>query len=160
MNGRLLGIKKTTIIRLSFIVNFILLTLGCVYFFSQKTYEECFFVFCLFIGIHFIVRSMLFGFDSSCYIGNLLLFIGLFYFYCRGLDIYYIYPAFIVLAFSIASFLTYCFFRQPFNLFLSLSLLFAVFSTLFYIVNVISIYFFLAILIAVVLSWVCRYLTL
>ena len=147
MQGRLFSIKKTTILRLSFIINFILYFSSLVFSFTiLKVDNLWFFSFCVFMGLELLIKSALFKHDSSCYFGISLFFIGFFYFYCYFLQILNIYIVFLLISFSFASFSTYSLFRQPFQLYGSLSLFFASISTFIYIINVISFSIFLALL--------------
>ena len=160
MRGRIFTIKKTTILRLSFIINLLLFVASSVIsFFVIKNYNLWFFMFCLFIGLHLIIRSFLFKFDSSCYFGFLLLFVGIFYLYCLLLNLA-MYPLFILLSFSIASYLTAFFYKQSFHYFLSISLILVDIGLLLYMINIITIWIFLAIMLAVVILLICRYFTL
>lgn len=160
MRGRIFTIKKTTILRLSFIINLLLFVASSVIsFFVIKNYNLWFFMFCLFIGLHLIIRSFLFKFDSSCYFGFLLLFVGIFYLYCLFLNLA-MYPLFILLSFSIASYLTAFFYKQNFHYFLSISLILVDIGLLLYMINIITIWIFLAIILAVVILLICRYFTL
>lgn len=158
MNGRVLKVKKTTLLALSFILCSTLflgfsLFLGLYY----KRYNDWFFVFCFCVGLHFIFRAWLISVDSSCYLGFSMLLIGLMYFYVYWLDISKLFPSFILLSLAFASFFTYTCYGQPFQFTLFLSLLFVSFATAFYILNVISIGIFLAFIFLSVLLLVCRY---
>ena len=160
MRGRIFTIKKTTILRLSFIINLLLFVASSlISLFVIKNYNLWFFMFCLFIGLHLIIRSFLFKFDSSCYFGFLLLFVGIFYLYCLFLNLL-MYPLFILLSFSIASYLTAFFYKQNFHYFLSISLILVDIGLLLYMINIITIWIFLAIILAVVILLICRYFTL
>lgn len=158
MRGRIFQVKKTTLLALSF-------CLCCVAFVSislflaveLKRYNDWFFVFCTFVGLHFCLRAFLMRVDSSCYLGTTMLLVGLSYFYCNNMGIYNLYSAFILLAFAFGSFFTYCSFKQSFQLALFLSLIFATFALAFYLLNAISVYIFLALLLLCVLLLVCRY---
>lgn len=160
MRGRLLNIKKTTLLRLSFILNLILYVI--VTALCYKNFEEenlYFFLFCIFVGIHLLLKSMLFRLDSSCYFGNLLLGIGAFYLYCWWLDILFIYTVFIMLVFAFSSFTNYCYFSQPLHLYLSFSCLFVAIGLGLYHIKLISLLFFLAIVVGSMLLLVVRFLT-
>ena len=160
MRGRILNIKKTTILRLSFIINavlFVILSSLSVIFLDNN--DIYFFLFCFLVGVHLLVKSMLFKLDSSCYFGNLLFFLAAFYFYCQHIGIDYIYPFFVLLAFCISSFTIASFFDQPLHYFLAISLLFAAIGLLFYQIKLISLIVFLAIVAACVLLLVIRFFT-
>ena len=161
MRGRIFTIKKTTILRLSFILNtlfFIISTL--LSFLVIKNYDLWFFTFCIFVGLHLIVRSFLFRLDSSCYFGSLLLLIGAFYIYCLLFDILSFYTVFLTVAFSLASYLTAYFCNQNFHYYLSFSLFFVSIGLMLYLINLISIWIFLAIIAVIMILLVCKYLTL
>lgn len=160
MRGRILTIKKTTILRLSFILNILFFVASSIIsFLVIKNNDLWFFMFCIFIGTHLIIKGILFKFDSSCYFGSLLLAIGLMYIYCLCLNILNFYPVFLVISFSLSSFLTGFFFKQQFHYYLSFSLYFLSLDLLFYMINLISIWIFLAILAVIVVLLVCKYFT-
>lgn len=161
MKGRLFTIKKTTLLRLSFIINILLfITSSLIDFLVIKNYNLWFFVFCIFIGLHLLIRSFLFKFDSSCYFGFLLLFVGGFYLYCLLLKLVEFYPVFLIISFSLASYFTAFIYKQNFQYYLSFSLIFVALGLVLYLINLISILIFVAIILAVVLLLVCRYFTL
>lgn len=160
MRGRLFSIKKTTWLKLSFILNLILfIVTTTVTLLFTRQYDLWFFIFCIFIGVHLIIRGALFKFDSSCYFGYLLLFVGAFYIYCLHLNILSFYSVFVIIAFALASLFTAHFYRQTFHYFLSFSLLFLSIGLILYLINLISLWIFLAIIGVVVISLVCRLLT-
>ena len=159
MKGRILSIKKTTLLRLSFIVNFIFyittLILSLTVFNTKNLW---FFSFCIFVGVVLITKSMLFRTDSSCYFGTLLFCIGIFYLYAVYFDIMHFYSVFVIASFSIASFMTFSFFKEQFQLLLCISLFFASITTIIFLLKFISIYIFLAFIFANVLLLICSYL--
>ena len=160
MRGRIFTIKKTTLLRLSFIINLVLfIVMSAISFFVIRNYNLWFFMFCIFIGLHLILKSMLFKFDSSCYFGTLLFLLGLMYIYTIVFNITNFYVVFIVIAFALASFFTGFFFKQSFHYFLSFSLYFVSLDMLFYLINFISIWIFLALLALIVILLICKYLT-
>ena len=133
MRGRILSIKKTTILKLSFVINILLFQVSSVLsFVLVKNYDLWFFAFCIFIGLHLIIKSCLFKFDSSCYFGTMLLTVGLFYVYCSMLSIINFYPVFITLSMSLASFFTAFFYKQNFHLYFFRIISFVNFSSFFY----------------------------
>lgn len=158
MRGRIFLVKKTTLIALSFVlcqVAFVCISLYLALGF--KRYNDWLFVFCAMVGIHFTLRSVLMRIDSTCYLGSTMFMIGGFYFYCKAMGVFNMYPAFILLSFAFGSYFTYISFRQPFQLTLFISLIFATFALAFYILNIISLYIFLAFLFACVLLLICKY---
>lgn len=159
MRGRILSIKKTTILKLSFVINILLFLVSSVLsFVLVKNYDLWFFAFCIFIGLHLIIKSCLFKFDSSCYFGTMLLTVGLFYVYCSMLSIINFYPVFITLSMSLASFFTAFFYKQNFHYYISFALYLLSIFLLFFMINYISLWIFLAILACLVLLLVGRYL--
>ena len=158
MNGRIFTIKKTTLLRLSFILCSLFYLISTVLFIVfEKINDAWFFNFVFFIGLFLIIKSILFKQDSSCYFGFILFLIGFFFYLAYYFRIGYLYSVFIILAFSISSFNTYVFFNQPFQFYISLSLFFAATLTFIFIINVISIEIFLALMGAVVLLLCCSY---
>ena len=141
------GIKKTTILHLSFVLIFILYVASVVLSFTVfKVDNLWFFGFCTATGSVLIIKSGLFKLDSSCYFGLILFFVGFFYFYSIIFDVQYIYSCFVILSFSISSFVTAIYFYQPFQFILSLSLFFAAIIAYLFVLQVISLTIFLAIL--------------
>lgn len=161
MKARVLTIKKSTWLGLSLAVNiFLFATVSVLFCLFLKNYDFWFFAFCLFIGLHLINKSLLFKFDSSCYFGALLFLIGALYFVAWWFDIINFYSVFVLASFSFASFTTYSFFVQSFQLFLALSLFFVSIGLLLFLINLISLWIFLAIIGANVILLVVRYFTL
>lgn len=161
MRGRIFSVKKTTLLALSFAVclwSFVAISLVLVL--DKRRYDDCFFVFCTFVGLHFMFRAFLMKIDSTCYLGVTIFLVGVLYFYAQYMQILSLYPALILLAFAFGSYFTYVRYHQPFQFTMFLSLIFATFSLAFYILNVISLYIFLAFLLLCVLLLLCRYLLL
>ena len=159
MRGRFLSIKKTTILRLSFILSMIIYATLTIFTMTTKSIENAwFYYFCILIGLFLITKSCLFRLDSSCYFGCILLFIGSFYFLAISYSIEYLFSVYVLLAFSLSSFSTYIFFNQPFQFYISLSLFFASVLTFIFILGIISLGFFLALIALVVLLLCCSYL--
>jgi len=161
MTGRIFNIKKTTILKLSFIFNsFIAVLLSVLSFIYKGANDDYFFLFCNFLGLHLLVKSALFGLDSTCYLGSALFFCGAFYFYCDFLMLSRYYIVFLVLAFCVASFFTHCFFVRPVHLNVAFALLCATIFTFLFVINSISLWVFLAILVVDVLLLTVRIFTL
>lgn len=161
MKSRVLSVKKSTWLSLSLVVNiFLFVTASVLFCLFLKDYNLWFFIFCLFIGLHLINKSLLFKFDSSCYFGVLLFLIGFLYFIAWWFDILNFYSVFVLISFSFASFCTYSFFHQSFQLFLALSLFFVTIGLFLFVINLISIWIFVAILALSVILLVIRYFTL
>ena len=161
MRGRIFSIKKSSLLLCSFILNAIFFVGGSLisYFVFGQT-NNWFFLFCISVGLHLLIKSLLFKYDSSCYFGSVIFLLGIFYFYSNALNIFYFYPVFVVLAFAIASLMTFYYFEQPYHLILSLSLFFVTIGLLFFLLNKISIWIFLAISLLGVLLLIVRYFTL
>ena len=159
MRGRFLSIKKTTILRLSFVLCMIFYATLTIFSITTKRIENAwFYYFCISVGIFLIIKSLLFRLDSSCFFGCILLFVGVFYFLVFFENIEFLFSVFVLFAFSISSFNTYVFFNQPFQFYISLSLFFASVLTFIFILGIISLGFFLALIALDVLLLCCSYL--
>lgn len=160
MRGRILGMKKTTILKLSFILSGLLFVgLSTLSFIQNGLNNDYFFFFCLCAGAHLGLKSALFRLDSSCFLGSVLFFVGGFYFYCLFFDILFIFPSFVLLAFCVAFFITHCFFGRKNQFFLAFILLFVAIFTFLFQIKSISLAFFLALMGIIVLLLVVRFLT-
>ena len=158
MQGRLLGIKKSIWLLISLFFNILLFLFGSIFFaLVYNLYDFWFYLFCFCVGCHLIFKSFLFKYDSACYFGVTLALIGIFYFYSLILNLLYLYPVFVVLAFSISSLVTYYFYKQQFQFFLFLSLFFVTIGLLFFMINLISIWIFLAIIGVSVILLILRF---
>lgn len=160
MRGRILRVKKTTLLIIS-----VALCLSAIIGLGVTSWcngykNEWFFIFCAFVGVHFLFRAYLMRVDSNFYLGIVMFLVGVSYFYCEMAGVLKIYPSFILLAFAFASFFTYFAYKQPFQFIIFLSLIFATFGLAFYLLNLLSLYIFLAFLLLSVLLLVCRYLIL
>ncbi len=125
-----------------------------------KQYNFWFFIFCINIGFHLIIKSIFFKFDSACYFGVLLFLLGCFYFYCYYIEISYFYPVFILISFALSSLITFYCFKQPYHFVLSFSLFFVTIGLLFFLINQISIWIFLAIILISVILLIIAYFSL
>ena len=125
MNGRVLTIKKTTWLNLSFALASLVATIGGLlsFFYFKKEYHF-FYIFCICTGVHLFVKRILFKLDSACFLGFVLLLIGAFYFYVELFAIFEFFGIFVVLAFYCSSLFVYGFFNQKFHLIISISLFF------------------------------------
>lgn len=147
MNGRILSIKKTYILRATAILcvlSFIASIFMSIFLLNSP--ELWFYFFCLFVGIFQLVKGFLFRFDSCLYLGTLLCAIG-------GAGLLYTFAHieqyagfFIALAFVAASVVTYCFSGQKFHLIFSYSIIFVLLYTYLYIKNFITTPIFIAFL--------------
>ncbi len=159
MEGRIFKIKKTTILSVSFHMTFLLFALFTLLsIFLFKNNYLWFFFFCLFIGGHLLIKSSLFRLDSSCYFGSVLFWVGVMGLLVNSLGLYFFQSVYYILAFSFASFTTFCFFRQRFHLLLSLILFIIDIAWFCYKVKLIALWVFIMVLVTCVLSFVIRYL--
>lgn len=125
MQGRLAGIKKSYLIRISAILLlfvFIVSVLLDIYLLNVA--ELWFFSFCLCIGLFELVESFLFHFDSAFYFGSLLSLIGSSGYIFTFPEISKFAVFFVALSFLIASLLTSIVYKQKFHLIISFSILF------------------------------------
>lgn len=77
-SGRLSGVKKTYILKGSAIICFLSALLFIfLSFYFNKTENEWFYFFCIFSGLHELIKGVLFNMDSSSYLGSSLLFTGI-----------------------------------------------------------------------------------
>lgn len=161
MLGRILSVKKSYWLFVSAIVNsLVFLSASVLCLVLYDNYNAWFFIFCISIGIHLIIKSLLLRYDSSCFMGVILFLVGIFYFYCLCLNLFNLYPVFIVISFATSSLITFYFFKQPYHFILSLSLFFVSIGLLFYLINIFSIWIFLAILSLSVILLIVKYFTL
>lgn len=145
MNGRLLGIKKTFLLRacaLLFLWGFLAYIFVCI--FVLKNPVLWFFGFCLFLGVFEIIKSTLFCLDSSLYLGSLITSIGIvgFIFSYTPTAMYAAY--YIAGAFIIASLVTYTFCGQRFHLIIAFIIQFLTIYSLLLTKNFISVPIFIA----------------
>lgn len=125
MRARLIGIKKTYLLRISVVLAilfFIVTTAVSIIYF--KIADLWFYSFCLSISIFELTKGLLFKLDSSFYLGLINLFIGIsgyIAWFTETIDfiIFYISTSFII-----SSLLTFCITKQNFHLFFSFSLFF------------------------------------
>lgn len=142
MKSKLAGIKKINILRGVVILN-CLIFLATIFLsiFVFKANYLWFFFFCICAGNYLLVKSHLYNTDSNFYLGNVLLFLGLFFvlnhFYPFSSTFYLI-----VSAFVIGGVFTYIVYRQLFHLFVSEVLLLIMASYFAYRQNIINIYIF------------------
>ena len=160
MRGRVLNIKKTTLLMLSFILQTLLfLCLSTITIFVWKQENLYLFVFMLCVGIHLIFKSLLFRLDSACYFGIVLFCLGIFYFYCFYLKILPFYVVFVLISLAIASLVCGMFFSQPLHYTFVVFCIFLVIGVLLFLIKNISLIVFLAIVVVSVLLLVVRILS-
>lgn len=76
--GKISGIKKTYLLRSSAIICTISALLFIfLSFYFHKTQNEWFYLFCMFCGLHQVVKGALYNTDSSSYFGSTLTIIGI-----------------------------------------------------------------------------------
>lgn len=139
MTGRIFGIKKSLILKLSVLMFlWAFIAFVCVSIFYLKSPEIWFYGFCLFLGSFELVKSFLFKFDSSLYLGSLLCFIGTFCFVFTYTETAKYSYLFIALAFLCASIFTFIFTGQRFHLIIAFSIIFVTIYTLLYVKSLIS----------------------
>ena len=158
MKGRIFGIKKTTVLKLSFVVT------STIFLLCSALSERLlsipnlwFYSFLIATGIYLIIKSALFRLDSACFFGSLLLIMGVSYLYCYFLKILNFYSVFVLLSFSLASLFSGYFFKQNFQYLLSFSLFFIAIFCFLFLLNIISLWIFLAIIGLCVLLLVVAY---
>ncbi len=125
MRGRLIGIKKTYLLRTSAILAILFFiastTLSIIYF---KIADLWFYCFCLSISIFELTKGLLFKLDSSIYLGLVNLFIGISG-YTSWLSETIDYTIFYISAsFILASLFTFGITKQKYHLIFSFSLFF------------------------------------
>ena len=125
MKGRVLTAKKSIVLYVfAAIMLFSFVVLSTLSFVVFKRPKLWFFSFCLCFGLYELLRSILLSIDNSLYLGSLLVGIGIAGFVIDFADLQRYAPILIAMAFAIASFLVFVFYRQSFHLVLSFSLIF------------------------------------
>ena len=146
MRGRILKIKKSTLLKASFSLACIFFIFSTIFFiFFSKHQDFWFFCFLMEAGSCVFLRGLFLKIDSSHFLGIVMFFIGATFFYCFFTNISYVYPSFLPLSFSLASLLTYGCFGNKLHL---KSFVFFVFLSLFiffFQISVLPFDFFLAI---------------
>ncbi len=159
MRGRVLGIKKTNILRCSFfIVWLLIITETVLSIVLLKNNYLWFYGFCLLLGLHLLIKASLFRLDSSCYFGFLLFFIGLSGIFWNFLPISNYIGSMLIFSFFLASFMTFLFYRQRFQLFIAFILFFAGACQLLFEIKLIPFWISLAIGGVGVLLFILKYL--
>ena len=159
MRGRVLGIKKSIWLILSLVINAIIFATLSAFALMNGKYNDIFYIFCLSTGIHLFFKSLLFKFDSSCYFGLTLFMVGATYFLAQYFQVYYLYPAFIIISFAVSSLITGIVYKQPFQIFLAISLFFVSLGLVLFLLKFISAWIFVAFAIVGVLLLVIRFFT-
>ena len=157
MRGRIFGIKKSYILTSAFVLlaaAFLALTLLTILLFKQ--YYLWFFIFCACCGGYQLLKGVLFHFDSAFYFGILLLSVAGTGFYSTFFNGYF-QSLYYILDFAIASYLTFVFFGQKFQLYLAILLYFVALFWLFFKIKFISIGIFVALTCASVVIFILYY---
>lgn len=142
MRGRLSGIRRTLLLRISAGLHGIL-ALFFLFFsiFYLKEAELWFFLFLICCGSFLLTKSILFHSDSSFYFGNLLFQNGV----VGVIGTYYLLPsATYLFATALASLFTMVFFKQKFHLVIACVFLYSGINTLCYQLKVINLTIFLS----------------
>lgn len=158
MQGRILGVKKSYILTSMMVVlsaTFVALTLVSILLFNM--YYLWFFIFCACCGLYQFLKGVLFKFDSAFFFGVLLICIAGVGFYVQFSGKQYFESVFYILAFAVASYLTFIFFQQKFHLYFSIMLYFVSFEWLLTKIKVLSIPIFVAICVASVIIFILCY---
>lgn len=147
MNGRILGIKKSTLINGAFYLSTVMFCFSTIYFiFFSNLKDLWFFAFCIESGFCIFLKGFLLRIDSLNFFGVFLISIGNFYVYCLFLNIISFYIVFIFLSLSLASLLNFWIFKNKIHIKSYIFFLLTSFFIFFYILNVIPFGFFVAIL--------------
>ncbi len=159
MRGRILNIKKSSILRCSFLLTWLLI-IGEILLSTLllKNNYLWFYGLCLFLGLHLLLKSTLFHLDSCCYFGFLLFFIGISGILANFTPLGHIFLTLITFAFGLASILTYLFFDQQFHFFIAIILFFVAIGVFFSQIGLIPFWISLAILAVGVLLFILKYL--
>ena len=150
MRGRIVGVKKTKILKFVLITHLLLfLTAILINILIIPNYPAFwYFAFSFLVGTYEVLKSRLFKLDSGFYLGSFLIFIGIsgFVFTFTKTDSYWC--LYLLADFFIASFLTFLVCGQYFHLIFDFSLLFIIIFTSFYTFSLITLPIFIAFLVA------------
>lgn len=124
MTGRVLGIKKTYILRISALLSTIFFISSLIFVITHQKYSLWFFNFCLAVGFFELCKSFLFNLDSSLYIGFLLSTIGASGYIFTFTNTQSFAVFYIATAFATSSLITFWFSKQRFHLIFAYSLFF------------------------------------
>ncbi len=161
-NGKFLGIKKTYILRTIAIACFLgFLSFVFISIFLFKSPTLWFYAFCVFVGLFELLKAFLFKFDSSVYLGTLLLCIGIsgFIFTYTNTEPYSAF--YIAISFILASIFTFIFCGQRFHLIIAFSIFFVSIYAILYVINLINLPILIAflvpflLLLIVEILWLC-----
>ena len=139
MRGRIFGIKKSIMLwtcAITLFFAFVGATTASTIL--LKIPDLWFYNFCICLGLFETIKSTFFNLDSSLYFGSLLQSIGSvgYVFWTTNTNLFA--PAYILLAFSVASFVTFVFCGQRFQLIISFSLFFVTTYTFLFIKTLIT----------------------
>lgn len=153
MRGRIVGVKKTKILKFVLITHLLLfLTAILINILIIPNYPAFwFFAFSFFVGTYEVLKSRLFKLDSGFYLGSLLTLIGISGFIFLFTNTTEYVCEYLLTDFILASFLTYLVCGQKFHLVIMYSLFFALVFTLLFTFSYISLPIFIAILVSYLL---------
>lgn len=156
MRGRIFGIKKTTILKCSFILFWILsfagIALSIWLFHDEKLW---FFFFTLFQGLYLALKGSFFNLDSALYFGLSLVFVGI-----SGIIVTFVQDvqpfafSFYFFSFALASFFIGIKFKQKYQIILAFLLFFVTADIILFKLKVFPLPIFLAIIGGVVLLFI------
>ena len=146
MRGRIAKIKKTKLLKLSALINFLsalFFVLFTIFYF--KIYDLWFFIISMALGIHLLIRGGLFKSDSSVYFGALIFLIGIAGIFINIFDLKFA-AAYFLCSASIASIVMVLVFHQLFHLVLAFLFALEALLTMLFLAKIINLTIFLAIL--------------
>ncbi len=145
MKGRVFGIKKSLLLKITAIFLFLCFDITTFFaFYSLKIPDLWFYNFCICLGLFQIVKSFFFKLDSALYIGFLLLFVGIAGYLFWFSEFRQYAPFFISSSFILASIFTFVFTGQNFHLIFAYSLIFVTIFALLLAKNFITLPIFIA----------------
>lgn len=155
MQGRIFGIKKSSIIKFAVALSTILFIFSTIFFIFFSKYKDLwFYSFCIEIGFCVFLKGILLRIESLNYFGTFLSAIGVFYIYSFFLKIETFYIVFIFFALAFSSFMTFCSFKRKLHIKSFVFFLIVSFLIFFLQINVIPLSFFVAILVFSVLIFI------
>lgn len=146
VRGRILKIKKSTLLKASFGLASILFIFSSIFFIFFSRYQDFwFYCFLLEAGFCVFLRGLFLKIDSSYFLGLLMFFVGAMYFYTFFVNISHVFPSFLPLSFALASLLTYACFQNKLHAKSFVFFVFLSLSIFFFQISIIPFEFFLAI---------------
>ena len=150
MQSRVFGIKKINLLKFVAVKNllfFISSIFVSIYVFQIP--KLWFDFYCFFVGEYLLTKAFLYKSDSNCYLGFLLIFLGIFLFLNTMLELNFLFIA-IVISFALASLFTFLFSHQIFHLIYGMNFLFWCFFYVLFRQNIVNIYIFFVIIVSFV----------